>query len=440
VRRRKKLIVGGAVAVALALGSLVGGVLAEPSSRVAQPVVPPALAEQALGGAAGGVSAAAIAALEDRARLAPRDATLLTQLGFAYQLRWRDTADPSLLSSSERVLRQALRVRPDDPEAVLGLGSVAMIRHQFRVALRHGRSAARLLEGSARPYGVIGDALVELGRYEEGFRAFERMVSLRPSLASYARIAYARELTGDVAGARAAMRLALDAGGGQPEPTAWALVELSKIQHGPGRTRRAERLLRQALRTVPGYVPARMELARVELARGRLQRALAEGRLAVEATPTPHTFDLLAELLDRAGRHQQAAKRRAAGAPLDAELQANGMRIGLELAVHQADFRVTPAQTVAIARRARAEAPSIHGDDALGWALARAGRCREALPFAERALRLGTQAPLMLFHRGYAEGCAGDRAAMRVWYERALALDPEFSVRWAPYARAVLRS
>jgi hypothetical protein len=53
-------------------------------------------------------------------------------------------------------------------------------------------------------------------------------------------------------------------------------------------------------------------------------------------------------------------------------------------------------------------------------------------------LRLGTKDPLLYFHRGYAEGCAGDRAAMRESYQRALELNPEFSIRWAPVARAAL--
>jgi tetratricopeptide (TPR) repeat protein len=81
----------------------------------------------------------------------------------------------------------------------------------------------------------------------------------------------------------------------------------------------------------------------------------------------------------------------------------------------------------------------VYGDDALAWALARAGRCDEALPLAEGALRLGTKDPLLYFHRGYAEGCAGDRAAMGEWYKRALELNPEFSLRWAPVARAAVR-
>ena len=91
---------------------------------------------------------------------------------------------------------------------------------------------------------------------------------------------------------------------------------------------------------------------------------------------------------------------------------------------YRADNLIRPAETVELARRARADRPSIYGDDALGWALARAGRCDEALPLTERALRLGTQDPLLYFHRGYAEGCAGNRAAMRDWYATGARAEP----------------
>jgi Flp pilus assembly protein TadD len=116
------------------------------------------------------------------------------------------------------------------------------------------------------------------------------------------------------------------------------------------------------------------------------------------------------------------------------------VQVDLESVVYRADQRIRPAETVRLARRARETRPSIYGDDALAWALARAGRCAEALPLAERALRLGTKDPLLYFHRGYAEGCAGNRDAMRESYARALALSHGFSVRWAPVARAALRS
>ena len=429
---------GGATAVALALGGLAGGVLAESRSSAPLSAAPVALAERALTGAAGGIASSTVTGLEEQVRGRPKDGALLTQLGFAYQLRWRETADASYLPRSETALRRAIEVGSEDADAVLGLGSLALIRHEFREGLDYGRRAQHLLPGSARPYGVIGDALIELGRYEEAFRAFERMVSIRPSLASYARVAYARELMGDRLGALSAMRLALDTAAGQPEPSAWAHVELAKLELGLGRADAARRHARAALHALPGYPSARLELARIEAASGRLDRALAQARRAAEAIPTSQAIALYAELLDRQGRPAEADRQRSTVTVIDRLLQANGVQVDLESAVYRADNLIRPVETVELARRARADRPSIYGDDALAWALARAGWCDEALPYAERALRLGTQDALLFFHRGYAEGCAGERAEMRGWYRQALDLNPEFSVRWAPVARAAL--
>jgi tetratricopeptide (TPR) repeat protein len=430
--------VGCATAAALALGGLVGGVLAESRPASSSPAPPVALADRALAGAAGGIGASPLAALESQVEARPKDASLLTQLGFAYQLRWRETADPSYLPRSGAALQRAIRYGSEDANAVLGLGSLALIRHEFRAALRHGQRAERMLPGSSRPYGVVGDALVELGRYEDAFAAFERMVSLRPSLASYARVAYARELMGDRVGAAAAMRLALDAAAGQPEPTAWANVELAKLQLGLGNGRAARLRAQAALRALPGYPNARVELARIHADAGRLDAAIAQARRAADAVPTSQSLTLLADLLERAGRSGEARRQRATVAVIERLLEANGVQVDLESAVSRADNLVRAHETVELARRARGARPSIYGDDALAWALARAGRCDEAVPLARRALRLGTQDGLLLFHLGYAEGCAGNRSEMLVAYRRALEAQPAFSVRWAPVAQATL--
>ena len=292
---------------------------------------------------------------------------------------------------------------------MLGLGSLALIQHEFRTALTYGRRAEKLLPGSYRPYGVIGDAQIELGRYDAAFASFERMISLRPSLASYARIAYARELSGDRIGAAAAMRLALLSAAGQPEPTAWAHVELAKLELAMGRNHVARRHVIAALASLPGYPSARVELARVEAADGNFRAAIREARRAVDAIPTPQAVALLGDLLGRTGQTAEARRQRATVAVIDRLLEANGVKADLESASYRADNLIRPAETVELARRALADRPSIYGDDALGWALARAGRCDEALPLTERALRLGTQDPLLYYHRGYAEGCAGNR-------------------------------
>jgi len=440
VRRKTILLVAGAtaVALALALGGLLGGVLAESGGSTSPTAAPVALADGALTGAVASIGASATTALEARVRVEPKDAEALTELGVAYQLRWRETADASYLPRSEAALRRAVRYGTDDANAVLGLGSLALIRHEFRAALAYGRQAQRLLPGSYRPYGVVGDALVELGRYDEAFAAFDRMISLRPSLASYARVAYARELVGDRRGAVAAMQLALESASGQPEPTAWAHVELAKLELALGHVAAARGHTNSALRTLPGYPSARVELAQVEAAAGNLTAAIRAARLASEATPTAQAVTLLGDLLERAGRRGEARRQRETVAVIDRLLAASGVRVDLESAVYRADNLIRPSETVALARRARVDRPSVYGDDAVGWALARAGRCEEALPWLDRALRLGTQDGLLFFHRGYAAGCAGRQAEMRTWYARALDANPAFSVRWAPVAGALV--
>ena len=146
-------------------------------------------------------------------------------------------------------------------------------------------------------------------------------------------------------------------------------------------------------------------------------------------------MSLVGDLLEREGRHAEASRQRATVGAIDRLLVAGGVRVDLESAVYRADHRIRVDENVALARQARAARPSVYGDDALGWALARAGRCDEAVSWSERSLRLGTRDALLWFHRGYAAGCAGDKAAMRSRYARALALNPYFSVRFAPVAR-----
>jgi len=440
VRRTSILLVGVAAVTVAVFGSLFGGVLTESRPTGASAVPAPRIEiENALSGfGRGGGVAVTVAKLEAELRSAPRDPDRLGSLGLAYQLRWRETGDPTFLPLSERALEQALELRPRDPNVTLGLGNLALIRHDFRTGLELGREARRLAPDSSRPYGVIGDALLELGRYDEAFAAFDRMVAVKPTLAAYARIAYARELTGDGAGAASALRLALDAAGGAPEPTAWTHVELAKLELGSGHVERAARHVGAALTIFPGYMRALEQRALVEAARGRLAQATATAARAAKAVPTPDGVALLADLLERQGRPAEARRQREAVETLEGKLQANGFEVDAGLVLYRADQGIDRQSTVALARKVRAAAPSIEGDEALGWALVRAGRCAEGTRWLDRAFRLGKQDALLVFYRGYAAGCVGDREAMRGWYRKALAIDRHFSIRWAPLASRAL--
>jgi tetratricopeptide (TPR) repeat protein len=385
-----------------------------------------------------GDTAVLVSQLQGRLRADPRDAKGYTMLGLAYQQRARETGDPTYYPRSERALRRALRLAPGDALTVGGLGSLALSRHRFREALALGRRALRLAPESARTYGVIGDALVELGRYDEAFRAFDNMAQLKPSLAAYARVSYARELLGRPRDAIAAMRLAVESAANQPEATAWARIQLGKLYWSIGRLGAAAGEYRGALAAFPGYAYAFDGLAQVEAARGHARRAITLERRAVDAIPLPQFVGLLGDLYSAVGSQTQARRQYALIGVIQRLLAANGVRTDLETALFDVDHGVRLRHALALARLARADRPSIDGDDVLAWALARNGRCTEALPHSQRALRLGTLDALKLFHRGMIERCLGHRAAGDGFLRRALALNPHFSVLWSPVARKAL--
>ena len=423
----KRLILGGLAAGLTAAALLLGGVLTDGSAQEADTV--------RVASGIGGGGGALLPQLQQQVRANPTDVAGLGLLGLAYQQRARETGDPSYYTKSEGVLHLALRYAPEDLVATGGLGTLALSRHRFREALALGRRAVALSPSTARGYGVVGDALVELGRYEEAFAAFDRMASLKPSLSSYARISYARELLGDVPGAAQAMRLAIDAAVGQPEALAWSHTQLGKLMWSQGRVAAAQREYRSALAVRPGYVYAFDGLAQVEAARGRLRLALAYERRAVEAIPLPQFVAGLGDLEHLAGNEAAARRQYALIGAIQKLLRANGVRTDLETALFDVDHALRLPKALLLAKAAHHERPSIDGDAVLSWALARNGQCTAALHYSKRALRLGTRDATKLFHRGMVERCLGHEADAKMWFRRALSVNPHFSLLWARLAR-----
>src|SRR5438034_3699571 len=205
--RRRLLIAGAAAAFAAAALSL-GSAFRGESVQAAAPAAPTRIADGVglVGsGAEAGAAATTVDELQAKLRANPDDARSYALLGLAYEQRARGTGDPTCYTKADGVLHRALALEPNDLIATGGLGSLALSRHRFRDALAIGRRALRISPTTALTYGIVGDALVELGRYHVAFAAFDRMATMKPGLPAYARVAHARELLGDVRGARRAM-------------------------------------------------------------------------------------------------------------------------------------------------------------------------------------------------------------------------------------------
>ena len=431
-RTRQRLAIAGTAAALAAAVSLVGGVFRDShGSAEAVPARHPVTAERA----ESGNTVELIRRLAAGLRARPDDQRSYTLLGLAYQQRARETGNPVYYTKSAAALGRARALDPTDAATASALGSLALAQHRFGRALALGRRAVRLAPYTSRNYGVLGDALIELGRYREAFRAFDRMSSLRPGLSAYARISYARELLGRPRAAAHAMELALDAAGGEPEPTAWTRTQLGKLAWSHGRVDEAERQFRAALAIFPGYVYALEPLALVEEAKGHPARAIALARQAAEVLPLPQSVATLGDLLARHGHRRAARRQYALVGVIERLLVANGVRTELETALFDVDHGVRLERALTLARDAHVVRPSVESDDVLAWALARNGRCIEALAHSRSALRLGTRDALKLFHRGMIERCLGHTRSARAFFAEAVALNPHFSLLWSETAR-----
>lgn len=365
------------------------------------------------------------------------DANDLALVGLAELQLARDTGDPSHYVRAEESFRRALEIDHDNIEALIGQGTLALARHDFAGALEIGERALTLNVSIARVYGLIGDAQVELGRYDLALATIQHMVDLRPDLASYSRVSYLRELHGDLAGAIEAMELALSAGGPAAENTEYVRVQLGNLLLGSGDLEGAEASFTVSLSRIPDFVPATAGMARVRAAQGRLAEAIELYRDATERVPLPEHVVALGETYEAAGRHSEASEQYALAEAMQALFEANGVKTDLELAAFFADHG-DPQRAVELARDAYARTPSVRAADILVWALLKAGDVEEAARRADEALRLGSQDARVLFHAGLIAEAAGQPDQARERLALALELNPGFSPLYAPVAVAAL--
>ena len=359
-------------------------------------------------------------------------------LASAYVQKARETGDPSYYGKAQAAVDQALRRDPRNVEALIGAGTLANARHEFREALALGQRALALNPTVPRILGVIADAQTELGMYDAAVETLQKMVDMRPDLGSYSRISYARELHGDLDGAIEAMQMAVQAGGQTTENSAWVRVQLGNLYFAKGDLASAERIYQETLILLPDYVYAQASLARVRAAQGQADAAIALYGQAIARMPLPEFVIGLGELQESLGRAADAAKQYELVGAMQQLFKSNGVDTDLELALFDADHGKDPAATVDLARAAYERRPGVKAADTLAWALYKAGRLDEARRYADEALRLGSQDALMLYHAGTIAQAQGDAAAARRLLGQALALNPHFSPLFAPLARQAL--
>jgi tetratricopeptide (TPR) repeat protein len=381
-----------------------------------------------------------IGSLQDRIRETPKDFDSHISLANAYLQKVRETGDPTLYTKTEDLLHEARKLEGQSPELFATRGTLALARHDFTAALQNGTRALALDPENARYYGIVGDAQIEQGMYDEAINSYQEMVDRRPDFASFSRVAYARELYGDPEGAIEAMEFALQAGSGTPENVAWAHVQLGNLWFTSGKLEEAQKAYGLSTRTVNAYAPALAGQAKIAAAMGDLEQAATLYKQAFNRIPLPEYAIALGEVYAEMGERVKAEEQYDLVRSMDKLLRANGVDTDLEIALFNADHDIDLQSSLEKARAAYDERPSIHAADALAWTLYKTGNYKEAQEYSSEALKLETRDPLKLFHAGIIWKALGEKEQASTYLQQAVDLNPHFSLLYADEAAYTLKT
>lgn len=369
----------------------------------------------------------------------PLSSVSWVRLADALTQRSRLNLDTSLYPQIERVYLQAHKLDRTDPTSLMGLAWAAGAAHHFDDSVAWALLALKTDPELPAAYGIIGDAAVERGRYEEAALNYQRMLDLKPDLGSYSRAAHLLYLQGDTTEALSLIRQALAAGGGEPARSAWCAAELSMMLRYTGDLAGSVEAVDVWLKHAPDNLVLLNASGQAHLATGDEAAAIVALEHAAALQPQHVTLATLHDLYLAAGRTADAGTMTARIEELHARLRARNIQGGEgELSRFYADTGIKLDEAIHLAEAERSHHLGAVAADTLAWAYFRAGRINEARALVPEILQSRHQPAPQLYHVALIEEAAGNTTEARAHLETALGREPHFNPVHAPLARAAL--
>lgn len=334
-----------------------------------------------------------IAAIEKRLKDTPKSPAILNELAGAYMQKMRETADGNYLTRCSKIVDGILAADPKNYDARRRQIEVEMMLHHFQHVVELTGELAQERPDDPVLWGLRGDALMEMGDYDHAPDAYQKMVDIKPTLASYNRVSFYRFVTGDATGAIKIMRQAISMGAPLPENVAWCLSDLGNMLVKVGDYDAAEDAYNQALRYFPGYHHALAGLGTVYAWREKYQLAIDSLLQAQAKAPFPQYAGMLARIYRLLGKTELANQQLAL---LDVSEQlgkAAGEAANRNLSLAYSDLDCKPARALELAEAELNVRRDVYTYDALAWALLKNGRAAEAAGAIQKALAQNSPEP-----------------------------------------------
>jgi len=384
----------------------------------------------------------------ERVRRDPEETRSLNALAELYLRRVRETGNEDHLPLALNAAHASLAAvgARQNIGGLTVLAQAEFSNHDFAAARDHALQLAQLNPRKSEPYAILGDALLELGNYDEAAEAFQKMQMFGQKDAGVeTRLARLAVLRGATDEARQHFTTALNLLFALPDPpvetVAWCRWQLGETAFAVGDYVAAENHYRDVLQNAPSYFRALGSMGRVCAARGDTATAISFYEQAVRIVPVVDFMAALGDLYQLSGRQRDAAVRYELVEQLgEHSKKVHGTPYDRHLALFLADHDLKAEEAYTLARgEFDAGRRDIYGADALAWTALKSGRVDEAQAAIREALRLGTLDARLFYHAGMIARAAGDKAVAIDYLQRALALNPGFDLLQSEIARKALQ-
>ena len=372
----------------------------------------------------------------------PQNARAYHGLGDALIRKGRETGDPAYFNRAEEALKKSLDIVPQNSGAIRHLAYVFYSRHEFAPAAVQARKAVEINPDDADSYGVLGDALLEVGQYLEAEAAYKIMIELDKSLYSYSRLAGLRSMRGENAAAIDDLERAIAIGKAEKQPAesiAWTEWQLGAEYFAVGDLENAEASYRKSLADYPNYYRALAGLAQLRAAQQGYDEAITFYQNAIGIIPMPEYIAALGDIYTKVGKLDDARRQYELVEYIGKVSAINRVMYNRELAYFYADHDIKPLEGLELAKRELQYRKDIYAYDVVAWNLFRNGQFEEAGEAINQALKLGTKDAKLFYHAGMIFNRLGDKRKAQDYLGRALATNPHFHVLFADNAIRTLR-
>ena len=349
-----------------------------------------------------------------------------SRLGDAFMQKARETMDLSYYGRAEAAYRKALAINPNYANALVGIAWVLSGRHEFEQSIEWANKALKAEPNRADAYGLLGDAATEMGDYDSAFEHYQKMLDLKPGIASYSRAAHLLFITGGFEKATLLMSKAVGAGGAYPENKAWCIAQMALLDFAQGAYVPANQMLTEGLKETPNNYHLLAAMGRVKAGLKDFPAAIEYYKRAQDIVPQHEVVVALGDLYTIEGRTDEADRQYALVDVLRKLNKANGVIGDLQLAQFLADHDRDLDEALRLAEAEYKTRPTVYAADTLAWCYYKNGRIPEARKYSLKALSQNTPEAMFLYHRGLILAKAGDIGEARKALYQALSQNPYF--------------